>query len=239
MRFLDLTLPTPTQNLALDEALLQEAAQRDAGETLRFWMSPQPVVVIGIGAKIREEANLESCEQRQVPVLRRCSGGGTVIQGPGCLSYALILRIPHEGPLTTIQGANRFIMERHADVLTRLLGKEITVQGHTDLATNLKKVSGNAQRRLRRHLLFHGTFLLEADLPLISELLPTPALQPAYRNQRLHADFLSNLFVSATRLKQALQQAWGALEASGDVPHERLALLLNTRYEHREWNFRR
>src|SRR5882672_9451286 len=53
-RLLDLTLPTPEENLALDEALLLDleravgaSDESNAEETLRFWESPVPFVVIG------------------------------------------------------------------------------------------------------------------------------------------------------------------------------------------------
>jgi len=48
MRYLDLTLPSPAENLALDEALLEEAeASGRPTETLRLWEPRQPAVVVG------------------------------------------------------------------------------------------------------------------------------------------------------------------------------------------------
>ncbi len=205
---LDLTLPSPAENLALDEALLLDAEAGQGPEVLRFWMSPTPFVVVGLGGKVREEVQEAACEARHIPVLRRCSGGGTVVQGRGCLNYALILQVVPNGPLSTIQGANRFIMERNAAALSGLLNRPLTTQGHTDLTLDGLKISGNAQRRLRHYILFHGTFLLNFDLSLIRELLPTPALQPTYRKNRSHEDFLANLGVTDEEVKRALRAAW-------------------------------
>jgi len=239
MQYLDLTLPSPQENLALDEALLLEAEEGNGGEVLRFWESPTPFVVIGIGARVEEEVHREPCRTRHIPVLRRCSGGGTVVQGPGCLSYALVLRVPGQGPLTTVRGTNEEIMRRTATVLSTLTRQVISTQGHTDLTWDGIKVSGNAQRRLRRHLLFHGTFLLDFDLPLIGELLPLPGIQPDYRRHRPHAEFVRNLGVSASRLKEALRHEWGAAEAGGSIPGARVAELVNGRYGRDDWNLRR
>lgn len=48
MRYLDLTLPTPAENLALDEALLEEAENAAKPlETLRFWEPPQNMAIVG------------------------------------------------------------------------------------------------------------------------------------------------------------------------------------------------
>lgn len=238
MQTLDLTLPSPEENLALDEALLLEAEDGTGGEILRFWMSPSLFVVVGLGAKVKQEVHLEMCEARRIPVLRRCSGGGTVLQGPGCLNYALILRIPGEGQLQTISGTNRWIMQRNATALTNVLGRTVSVAGHTDLVIDGIKVSGNAQRRLRSHLLFHGTYLLDFDLPLIAELLPAPARPPEYRRGRSHGEFLKNLNAPADDLKRSLVQKWGAHDGPAMVPHSRMSELIEQRYARLEWNFR-
>ena len=50
---LDLTLRTPEENLALDEALLAAAEASAGRETLRFWESPVPFVVLGVARYVR------------------------------------------------------------------------------------------------------------------------------------------------------------------------------------------
>src|SRR5882724_8858694 len=100
MKYIDFTLPTPAANLACDEVLLDLCEAGAGADTLRFWQAREPFVVVGYANKAAREVNLEACQRRGIPVLRRCSGGGTVLQGPGCLSYSLILRISETGPLS-------------------------------------------------------------------------------------------------------------------------------------------
>ena len=61
MWFLDLTLETPAANLALDEALLEEA---ELGETpcelLRVWEPTSPLVVLGRSSQIQNEVRVEN-----------------------------------------------------------------------------------------------------------------------------------------------------------------------------------
>ena len=109
LELLDLTLPTPAENLACDEALLDAAEVGERGEALRFWESPEHFVVVGYANKVATEVNVAACEARGIPILRRCSGGGTVVQGPGCLNYALVLRITDNGPTQSISSANQSI----------------------------------------------------------------------------------------------------------------------------------
>jgi len=107
MRYVDLTLPTPQGNLACDEALLDLCESGEEREILRFWQPTEHFVVLGYSSRISDEVNLASCDAYGIPVLRRPSGGGAVLQGPGCLSYALVLSIQEAGPLRNISGTNR------------------------------------------------------------------------------------------------------------------------------------
>jgi lipoate-protein ligase A len=238
MKLLDLTLPTPQENLACDEALLDLCEDGPDDEILRFWEPRQHFVVIGYSNKVHTEVNLQSCRARAVPVLRRPSGGGAVLQGPGCLNYALALKIHHPGPLTSISSANLFILQRHRRALARLLGRNVEIQGHTDLTVDGRKFSGNSQRRKRHALLFHGSFLLEMDLKLIEELLPMPSRQPDYRQHRPHSEFLTNLHVPASRIKEALRKAWNASAGLDQLPYDQIAALAKQKYCTDAWNFR-
>ena len=182
MRLCDLTLPTPEENLACDEALLDLCESGACGQLLRFWEPARPFVVLGYANPIRSEVDVAFCEQHTIPVLRRCSGGGTVLQGPGCLNYSLVLEAT-AGRLASITGTNEWVMTRHQQAVAKLLQAPVEKLGHTDLAIGGLKVSGNAQRRKRRCLLFHGCFLLHMDLRLIEKALLMPSRQPELPSQ--------------------------------------------------------
>lgn len=214
MLHLDLTLDSPGENLALDEALW-EAGEATGTEALRFWESPVHFVVLGYANRIAREVNVPACEARGLPVQRRITGGGTVLQGPGCLNYTLVLRIADAGPTASITATNLHVMNRHAAALTRSLERPVRRRGDTDLAIGDRKFSGNAQRRGRRTLLFHGTFLLDLDLDLLRAVLPAPSRQPDYRENREHQAFVMNLGVDPRRVKDALREAWMTAMPSG------------------------
>src|ERR1035438_178331 len=181
MKLCDLTLPTPEENLACDEALLDLCEAGGSEELLRFWAPPQYFVVVGYANKAATEVNLPICRELGIPVLRRCTGGGTVLQGPGVLNYSLILRTDGPRPCHSIPATNKFVLERHRDVLAALACAPVEWRGQTDLAIGGLKFAGNAQRRRRSFLLFHGTFLLHLDLSLVEKALPMPSRQPDYR----------------------------------------------------------
>jgi lipoate---protein ligase len=238
MKLLDLTLPTPEQNLACDEALL-DWCEEGAGEPmLRFWESPRPFVVLGYSNKTATEANVDRARADALPILRRCTGGGAVVQGPGCLNFSLVLEIPESGPLAAISETNRHIIGRHREALLPLLGDRLLVQGTSDLALGELKFSGNAQRRKRNFLLFHGTFLVDFDVALVERALPMPSRQPDYRRNRPHHEFLTNAGVATRDIKRRLAEAWGATEPLTKLPVRTIETLARQRYASGAWNFK-
>ena len=236
--YLDRSCPTPEANLALDEALLEWCAQSPQREVLRCWESATPFVVLGRANAAATEVDLDTCTRLGLPVLRRCSGGGTVIQGPGCLSYALVLRLDRQPELAGITGANRWILDRHRTVLEDLVGEPVQVEGITDLTRRGRKFSGNAQKRGRTHLLFHGTFLLRFDLALMQRVLRPPSRAPAYREDRAHAGFVDNLLVPAEAVRCCLRECWQASAEFADSLEPVLSRLLQERYLLPEWHRR-
>jgi len=236
MRFLDLTLPTPVENLALDEALLDEAEQECPGaETLRVWEPPAPLVVVGRSSRIQEEVDLEGCRRLGIPVLRRSSGGAAIVAGPGCLMYALVLSCRERPALRAVDQAHRLVLDRLAGALARHLAG-VRCQGTSDLALGDRKFSGNSIRAKRDHLLYHGTILYDFPLEFIERCLLPPPRQPEYRAGRGHEAFLTNLRLEAATIRQALAAAWDAAEPCDRWPQSRTAQLVAERYGRPEWN---
>ena len=239
MKYWDLALGTPAENLACDEVLLQLAEEdAETGEVLRVWEPVQYFVVVGYANRAASEVNLEFCETNTIPVLRRCSGGGAVLQGPGCFNYSLVLRIDGSNAFGSIPTTNDFILKRHQAALGELLRARVEIQGHTDLAIGGLKLSGNSQRRKKDFLLFHGTFLLHLDISMVEKALPMPSKKPEYRLERSHSDFLMNIKAPACRVKQALAKCWDATEPPGTIPFERISALAREKYSREDWNLK-
>jgi lipoate-protein ligase A len=236
LSFLDLTWPTPEENLACDEALLDWCDGGGGPGALRFWEPGQYFVVVGYANQVEAEVKVEACRTHGVPILRRCSGGGTVLQGPGCLNYSLVLEINADERLRNITQTNRWIMESHQRELAARLNEPVRVQGHTDLTLGPRKFSGNAQRRKRRAVLFHGTFLLQFDLSLVERFLLLPKQQPAYRQNRSHEEFLTNLKLPSTTVKEMLGQAWNATRPLPEIPQSVIQQMAREKYATAQWN---
>ncbi len=255
MKLLELTLPTPEENLALDEALLDQAEAGDGSdEVLRLWEPDRPMVVVGRSSKLVQEVKTDECRRRGIPVLRRTSGGTSIVTGPGCLMYAVILSLNDRPALRAIDHTHRFVLDRIATALEPL-ASEIRCRGTSDLvlggrrkcpagdgldrrgaALAAMKVSGNSVRMKRNWLLYHGTLLYNFPVELIEACLPMPPREPDYRGGRPHRQFVANLPVSRNDLREAMIAGWQAHEPLGDWPRELTGRLVAERYGLTSWH---
>lgn len=241
MLLLDLSLPTAAENLALDEALLDAVDDDSAApELLRLWECPKYAVVLGRSCRAAEEVELRGCAAEGVPVLRRTSGGGTVVIGPGCLMYSLRLSYSQRPHLRMLDQAHGEVLQTTAAAINgQLTDQTVQPRGTSDLAIGNLKVSGNSLRCKRNHLLYHGTLLYDFDLSRVARWLKPPPREPEYRGHRPHGEFVRNLPLPIDRLKSALTAAWQADEVTPDWPRELAAALIAARYSQDAWNLER
>ena len=239
MKYLDLTFADPARNLACDEALLEacehESNQFIDGGLLRVWQPENYCVVLGHSNRVAAEANVSACAAAKIPILRRASGGGTVVLGPGCLNYSLFLDCrAHE--LRNIAVAFHYVLERHRHLIEALTGREIRIGGVSDLTIDGHKFSGNAQYRKSRYVLVHGTFLLNFELAVMERCLFLPPKQPEYRDNRSHLEFVANLELAARQLLSGLREVWRADGECGALPLSQVDALARQRYERADWS---
>lgn len=254
MRFFSLSSSAPPKELAADESLLLFAENQQCS-VFRIWEFSSPCVVLGRGSKFSEEVFDAACASDGVDVLRRTSGGASILAGPGCLMYSLVLNHEDDPRLSSIDSTHRFVLSKVAKALNDCLQEtsttndgEVVVAGTSDLGWEslsmeqavVRKFSGNSMRRGRSCTLYHGTILYDFDLDLIGRYLRTAPRQPEYRSSRDHGEFVTNLPLDRRLIVDALCEAWqpGPPE---QLPTDVLAKvdeLVRTKYSQDDWNRR-
>jgi lipoate-protein ligase A len=200
---------SPRGRLAREWDLFQSVEAGAVGPLVSIWQASQPFVVVGRSGHVPADVIEDACHADGVEVLRRQSGGGSVVLAPGCLNYAVVLSLVSRPELIDVAASFRLILGRIVEAF-ELPG--VSIAGGTDLAWDGRKVSGNAQRRGRRALLHHGTLLYAFDPTLAGRYLKEPARQPAYRAGREHADFLGNLPLSEAAITARLSAGLASLD---------------------------
>jgi lipoate-protein ligase A len=189
----------PAAQLATDEALLLAACP-----ALRVWEFTRPIVIAGRATRIDDEINQAACDGDGTPVLRRCTGGAAVVGGPGCLMYSVVLSCDAEPSLRGVDAAHDHVINRVCTALRQQI-PAAQRQGICDLTWHNRKCSGNSLRITRQGLLYHGTILYDFDLTLIARYLKVAPRQPAYRDGREHAEFVTNVPIDPQRFATDLE----------------------------------
>ncbi len=229
----------PYYNLAFEELVLE---RRRDGEYLLLWQNDNTVVV-GQNQNTEAEINREFVEAHGIRVVRRSTGGGAVYHDLGNLNYSFI---------TDAGDAEKLTMERFTRPVVealRGLGLRAEASGRNDILVEGRKVSGTAQRLVRRRILHHGTLLFSADPGMVAGALnadPSKFQSKSAKSVRSRIgnirDFLpADMEIGAfwEYLKTAL--AGGGM-VTGSLTAEELAAveaLKSTKYDTWEWNYGR
>lgn len=261
---IDLTLPTPHQNIAFEQAMFDAVEinspefksdsvpnsktglpSAEPTEFLRLWEPQTKFVVLGRSGKIEDEAFVQRCRKDCVEIIRRASGGGTILAGVGCLMYSVVLSSIKNPALRDIGYCHQYIAKRMKSAFANC-GKLIELHGHSDLCVQdddgiTRKFSGNAMRLGRSNLIYHGTLLISFELEAIARYLQFPSKRPDYRDQRSHLEFVTNIEVDSAALRQSITAAFGASReittAEKSYLLKQTEILVADRYSKDDWNF--
>ena len=179
-----------TENYPIyDQLCLEEAFMRTSKDFL-IWInlgSPESIV-LGISSKIEELVDLEKAQESKVPLIRRYSGGGTVVVDHNTLFVTMIFE-------TDLFGIDPFpskIMEWSSRYYEPILNHQGFKLRENDYVLGDKKFGGNAQYLSKKRFVHHSTLLWDLN-PLLMETLKNPSKAPQYRAHRNHLDFLTTL----------------------------------------------
>lgn len=161
-------LSNPYTNLAIEDYIYNQMPLAVEGNAnrLMFYVN-SPCVVIGKNQNPWNEVNLPLLNNLRIPLVRRRSGGGTVVHDLGNVNYSF---------MTT---KDNFDRHTFANLVARAVNgiadpeKRIMVTERGDIVTekdNLK-VSGSAYKLSKGKSYHHGTMLLNLNLEVLRQLL--------------------------------------------------------------------
>lgn len=188
MELLCWSAPSIEENLAFDEARAK-SAYATGNRLLRFWWGDSPAIVMGSSQRAGDVADTNACAAQGVPILKRCSGGGAVLEKSEVFNYTLITPAPpHLDVAASFQEGTNLV----GSILANL-GIAGVRRGTSDVAVGDRKISGNALARRWKAQLVHGTLLVDFDFDLADQVLKHPPREPDYRHGRSHREFLVTL----------------------------------------------
>ncbi len=169
------------ENMAIDEAVSEMVASKEAPPTIRFYRWSPSAVSVGYFQSLHDEVSVEACEKAGVDFVRRRTGGGAVFHDyEGELTYSVIApeSIFPKGIIDSYHVICGWIMDGLGKLGIHTEFKPINDIVMAETAATKdgefvggKKISGNAQTRRGGVLLQHGTILYKVDVKKMFSLL--------------------------------------------------------------------
>ncbi len=116
----------------------------------------------------------EYCRAHDIPVMRRETGGGMVLLGPGQIFYTLVVKRPHAPIPNIVQDAYRHLSQAPVCVYSRL-GIRTRLRPINDIVTAAgRKITGQGAGDINGHFCFVGSILLDFDCDLMHHIVRLP-----------------------------------------------------------------
>lgn len=199
-----------------EQLLLEEALLRSSSENWCIINTGSPTaIVMGISGKKEELIDCEKAAQQNIPLIKRFSGGGTVLVDENTLFITFI----SQKQIHSFPAYPEPIMRWSEEIYRQAFGREDFQLKENDFVLGNRKCGGNAQYIKKDRWLHHTSFLWDYS-PEKMQLLLHPKKTPTYRQERAHGDFickLSDYFESQESLieqfVQVMNERFGVVSA--------------------------
>ena len=175
-------------------------------------------IVMGISGKPHELVDLEKASLANIPIIKRFSGGGTVIVDEDTLFVTFICQKDlHDFPPFPER-----ILSWSAEFYKKAFNIPDFLLQENDYALKNLKCGGNAQYLKKDRWLHHTTFLWDFKNENMNYLLH-PKKTPKYRQERSHLEFLCRLKDHFSSKEDLVVKIKKELESSYKVIYSSLA----------------
>lgn len=167
MRYLVMPSNDIRHNLATEQYLMSKT---DLEVPFMLFYIEEPCVVVGRNQNLAEEINQKYCQENNVTVTRRLSGGGTMYQDTGNLCFSFVVPADKQK-----FGDFASLVQPIVDALHDMGATGAQVNGRNDLVIDGKKFSGNAMYTKHGRTFSHGTLMFDMQADNVAKALTVPA----------------------------------------------------------------
>lgn len=238
-----LLIDSPSTNAYFNIASEEYLLTRFPTEDIFLLYVNAPSIIVGKFQNTLAEINLDYVRAKNIKVVRRMSGGGTVYHDLGNLNFSF----------HTLLGQHDFMdfSVFTAPVLKLLQDRGVpaVLQGRNDLLVDGKKFSGNAKLARHGKMVQHGTILLNSEMEVLGEALqvnPLKFIDKATKSNRGRVTNLIHYLPPGTTTQQLKEWLTAEILSTNpmaqryELTMEDLAgirKLQQEKYETWDWNF--
>jgi lipoate-protein ligase A len=154
------------------------------------WQPAKMVVVLGASNKIETSVIIENAEADGVEVMKRPSGGESVVLSPRMLAVSVAFET------TELKDPHQYFTKINSAIIKSLQAcgiQNLHSKGISDIAIGEKKILGSSIYRASGRLLYHAVLNVSEDVSVFGRYLKHPAKEPDYRKNRRHDEFVTSL----------------------------------------------
>lgn len=226
-------------NIALEEYLLYKYPTED----IFLLYINAPSIIVGKFQNTLAEINLDYVKDKNIKVVRRMSGGGTVYHDLGNLNFSF----------HTLLGTYDFMdFSQFTEPVIHLLNElnvPAKLEGRNDLLVDGKKFSGNAKLARNGKMIQHGTILFNSEMSVLGDALkvnPLKFVDKAVKSNRARVtnliDFLPEDMITddlkELLIEEMLETNEGAtIYQLSDEDIKGVNQLIEEKYNTWDWNF--
>ncbi|PKP00494.1 MAG: hypothetical protein CVU13_03050 [Bacteroidetes bacterium HGW-Bacteroidetes-8] len=156
----------------------------------KSWQPDAVYIVLGRSNSAEKAVYIELAEKDGVRILKRPSGGESVVLSPSMMVFSSKFLLKKESsPAALFKMVNTNLIES----LSTAGIKNLSSKGISDLTINDKKILGSSMYLKNNYLFYHAVLNLSEDVSLISKYLKHPSKEPNYRQGRAHNEFITSL----------------------------------------------
>lgn len=171
-RLIDLGLAEPLVAQAFYEAVAEALHRGLTGNTLILVQPASPYVCLGYHQDLEGEIDLDYCQKRGLPVIRRSQGGGATYLDSNQVFYQIVARESQVVPRNIEEMFRRLLM---VTVETyRRLGVDASFKPINDVVVEDRKISGNGAGLHESVSILVGNIILDLDYEAMASVLRVP-----------------------------------------------------------------
>ncbi|MFA6334890.1 MAG: hypothetical protein WCX48_04940 [Bacteroidales bacterium] len=156
-----------------------------------IWQPDRIYVILGRSNTASASLYTQTIQNDGVMILKRPSGGESVILSPKMLVFSVKMRFQNKMN-------SRFLFKQINDLLIKYLSEvgieNLHSRGISDLSIDSRKIMGSSIYLNRDTLFYHAVLNISEDISLISRYLKHPSREPDYRRGRGHEEFVTSLY---------------------------------------------
>ncbi len=175
-RLIDTGLRPASENMTLDDVILECKARNLVPDTVRFLRFSPPAALVGYHQDVYQEVRLEYAKENGIDVNRRLTGGGAIYFDSSTIGWEVIASKRSLCTNYSLEWIFKTVCECVVNALKEF-GLDACFRPRNDIEINGRKISGTGGVERGDAFLFQGTLLVDFDVETMIKVLKIPIIK--------------------------------------------------------------